>query len=280
MQKGLKLNRQMRALAIALGGAAVTSVLAMLIPTSIWEGITGSTGISELVPATAAPLGDTARAVIAFLFGAMAFISLAALLLRRPAEMPFTKSVKPTEPVQTTAEDDTSFVTKMRGRLNDFMESRRAGPIVTELSDLPKLRSSDAHPDAPPRRPISAHTDFAEVSPQPVAPMVEAKVEAPVTVDAIDVVSVASMLDRLETAVADREARLAKLEALAKAEITKPVVEPKLVEPVEAEILPPTPRAALLEAVPTVPKPQKTDEMDAALRSALETLHRMNARTR
>jgi hypothetical protein len=110
--------------------------------------------------------------------------------------------------------------------------------------------------------------------------MVEAKVEAPVTVDAIDVVSVASMLDRLETAVADREARLAKLEALAKAEITKPVVEPKLVEPVEAEILPPTPRAALLEAVPTVPKPQKTDEMDAALRSALETLHRMNARTR
>jgi hypothetical protein len=287
MQKGLKLNGQMRALAIALGGAVVTSVIAMLVPTGIWEAITGSTGISELIPATAAPLGDTARAMIAFAFGALAFAVLAALLLRRPVAAPFTRSAEMAPVANTVVEDDTSFVAKMRGRLNDFVESRRAGPVVTELSDLPKLRAGDAHPDAPPRRPISAHTDFAELTPPPPIAAVEEDVVAasPATVDPL---TVASMVDRLETAVAEREERLAKLEALARTEIAKPVVavvEPAEIEQVqaeqvEAEILQPAPRATLLEAVPSEPKPPKPDEMDAALRSALETLHRMNVRTR
>jgi hypothetical protein len=280
MQKGLKLNGQLRGLAIALGGAVATSVIAMLVPTGVWEAITGSTGISEIVPATGAPLGDTARAMIAFIFGALAFAILSALLLRRPVAAPFTKSIKPTNATAAEAVEDTSFVAKMRGRLADFVESRRAGPIVTELSDLPKLRAGDAHPDAPPRRPISAHTDFAEIAPPPLPlpAMVEDKVVEDVA--AIDTVTVANMVDRLEAAVAEREERLAKLEALTKIEIAKPTVETVEVEQVKAEILQPAPRAAFLEAVPSEPKPAKPDEMDAALRSALETLHRMNVRTR
>jgi hypothetical protein len=295
MQKGLKLDGQLRALAIALGGAVVMSVVAMLVPVGLWETITGSTGISELVPATAAPLGDTARAMIAFLFGAGTFAVLALLLLRRPVEAKPLHRVKPVvdnaEVVEPQAEGE-SFVAKMRGRISDFVESRRNGVVITELSDLPKLRAGDAHPDAPPRRPISAHRDFALVEEEPATPIVEEPlVETPAepmvaeepVVAAVDAPTVSMMVDRLEGAVVQRQAELARLEALARSEIEKP--EPEKPEPVaervEAEIMPAAPSPPVLEAVSSEPaKAARPDEMDAALRSALETLHRMNARTR
>jgi hypothetical protein len=274
MQKGLKLDGQMRALAIALGGAIVMSVVAMLVPVGVWEAITGSTGISELIPATGAPLGDTARAMIAFLFGACTFAVLALLLLRKPAQAaPEKPTVDIAEPVMPESESG-SFVAKMRGRINDFVESRRNGVVVTELSDLPKLRAGDAHPDAPPRRPISAHADFAPVVPEAVIEEAVAGAVAEVAVPSADAEAVSHMVDRLEAAVAQRQDQLAKLEALAQSEIAKPEVA---VEKVEAEIVEPAPR---LEAVPSAPTKSGPDEMDAALRSALETLHRMNARTR
>jgi hypothetical protein len=274
MQKGLKLDGQMRALAMALGGAIVMSVIAMLVPVGVWEAITGSTGISELIPATGAPLGDTARAMIAFLFGAGTFAVLALLLLRKPSEAaPVKPKVEIAEPAAVEEEDE-SFVAKMRGRISEFVESRRSGPVVTELSDLPKLRAGDAHPDAPPRRPISANTDFAPVVAKPVVVVAEDPIAA-VAATVTDAEAVSSMVDRLEAAVAQRQDQLAKLEALAKTEIAKPEIK---VEQVEAEIVEPAPR---LEAVPSEPlKSSSPDEMDAALRSALETLHRMNARTR
>lgn len=274
MQKGLKLDGQMRALAMALGGAIVMSVIAMLVPVGVWEAITGSTGISELIPATGAPLGDTARAMIAFLFGAGTFAVLALLLLRKPSEAaPVKPKVEVAEPA-AVGEAEESFVAKMRGRISEFVESRRSGPVVTELSDLPKLRAGDAHPDAPPRRPISANTDFAPVVAEPIEAVVEEPVAA-VAAPVAEAEAVSSMLDRLEAAVAQRQDQLAKLEVLAQAEIAKPEIE---VEQVEAEIVESAPR---LEAVPSEPaKASGPDEMDAALRSALETLHRMNARTR
>jgi hypothetical protein len=300
MRKGLKLDGQLRALAIALGGAVVMSVVAMLVPVGLWETITGSTGISELVPATAAPLGDTARAMIAFLFGAGTFAVLALLLLRRPAQVPAQATAKaPAKPAAENAEavapqaEGETFVAKMRGRISDFVESRRNGVVITELSDLPKLRPGDAHPDAPPRRPISAHRDFALVEEEPATPIVEEPLvetpaepmvaEEPVVAAVIAPQTVSMMVDRLEGAVVQRQAELARLEALARSEIEKP--EPGKPEPVaervEAEIMPAAPSPPVLEAVPSEPaKAARPDEMDAALRSALETLHRMNARTR
>jgi hypothetical protein len=291
MQQGLKLNGQMRALAIALGGAIVTSVIAMFVPTGVWEAITGSTGISELVPATAAPLGDTARAMIAFLFGATAFAVIAAILLRKPVRVssakPAAAKAKPVEANVADIEaeaDEQSFIERMRGRIADFAASRRGDNVVTELSDLPKLRAGDAHPDAPPRRPISAHRDFADIAPQ-LENQPEVQVEEPVAAVAtaanVEDGAIAAMVDRLETAVALREEQLAKLEAIATTEAAKPqaaIAEPEIVA---AEILEPAPRPVVLEAVPSGPaKTSGGDEMDAALRSALETLHRMNARTR
>lgn len=278
MQKGLKLTGTMRAVAIAIGAAIVTSVIAMLVPVGIWETITGSTGISELVPATGAPLGDTARAMIAFLSGLLAFAVTAVAILRKPAGGMTASQVASLAKAEKPVEGGASFVERMKGRIAEFAEKRRVGNIVTELSDLPKLRSGDAHPDAPPRRPISANTDFAIGVPEPeveaVEPVAEEAVPAVVSEPApVETAEVASMVERLEAAVSARQEQLAKLEALVQAQATKAEIVP---ERVEAEIVSePTPR---LEAVPTAPK--APDEMDAALRSALETLHRMTARTR
>ena len=71
MQSKLKLDHQTQAVAMATGGAAIAAIAAMFVPTGIWETLTGSTGVSEMIPATAAPLGDTARALISFAFGAL-----------------------------------------------------------------------------------------------------------------------------------------------------------------------------------------------------------------
>ena len=275
MQKGLKIDGTMRALVIALGGAILTSVIAMFIPVSVFESITGATGFSELVPATGAPLGDTARALIAFGFGALAFAALAVFLLRRPS---VAKAATATD-----VSDGPSFMDKMRAKLSEITTGRNNPDAVTELSDLPKLRAGDAHPDAPPRRPISAHRDFGEVVvesvvEEPVIVPVEEVVEIPVAERPANPATVTNMVDRLELAVAQRQDQIAKLEALASVEIAKPELAVAEVEP--AIVVEP-PRQTILEAVPSEPATELVeDDMDAALRSALETLHRMNVRTR
>ena len=321
MQKGIKIDGTMRALAIALGGAILTSVVAMLIPVSIFESITGATGFSELVPATGAPLGDTARALIAFGFGALGFVALAVFLLRRPSAAK--------APTAKADIEGPSFMDKMRAKLSEITTGGNKSDAVTELSDLPKLRAGDTHPDAPPRRPISAHRDFGEVDTgiPAVAESVIAIAEEPVVeelavapVEAVveqqaaeptptNAATVTNMVDRLEWAVAERQEQIAKLEALASAEISKPElplqavaveVAPEPEQQPESESKPdiitqgtrqsilsqpnftqPISAQPVLEVVPSEPVTELVeDDMDAALRSALETLHRMNARTR
>ena len=331
MQKGLKIDGTMRALAIALGGAVVTSVIAMFIPVSMFESITGATGFSELVPATGAPLGDTARALIAFGFGAIAFAVVAIYLLRQPAK---GSGARPASQPATMAAPDAngggSWIDKAKATIADFVESRRNLDAVKELSDLPKLRAGDAHPDAPPRRPISAHRDFGEINPSaPVIDIsamtvaaervtqglgvdpVEDKVDLPVAEPVLgnaaepvfDSATVTDMVGRLEWAVTERQSQIAKLEALASAEMSKPRLPAEKAATTEVEVLTerePEPKLEVIipgtrqsifgqpnlvqpifEVVPSEPATELVeDDMDAALRSALETLQRMNARTR
>lgn len=80
---------QTAALGIAMAGAALAAVTTMFVPVSLLEGVAESLGLSELIPAAGAPLGDTARAFIAFAIGAMTLGALSYLLLR--AHMPWNK---------------------------------------------------------------------------------------------------------------------------------------------------------------------------------------------
>jgi hypothetical protein len=359
MQSKLKLDHQTQAVAMATGGAAIAAIAAMFVPTGIWETLTGSTGVSEMIPATAAPLGDTARALIAFAFGALTFAILAVMLLRKSRAPKHSVIAQPeieadieagleTETTWIESESEaaladvdeeetekSSLLLRLRDRISAFAAARRGAGEITDLEDLPKLRSGDAHPDAPPRRPLLATRDLVEpdetevlpvesisaiagdleavVSDEPVEAVLETEatfeikteVEDNIVVSAIaeeiptsagaepveadaSLGSLAGMVSRLETALAERDAKLARLEVLVASRPVsnvQPIREAMVVEVeperVEAEPMPVAPRA-MLESVDPEPAPIKgeSEELDAALRSALETLHRMNARTR
>jgi hypothetical protein len=300
MQLDVKLDHQTKAMVMAVGGAAIASVAAMLLPVGLWETLTGSTGISEMIPATAAPLGDTARAMIAFSVGALTFAVLALMLLRRKDTVKVAPA-RAQEPVYYQIEDEPegdeepapSLIARLKERASGFIEARRGAAEISGLEDLPKLRSGDAHPDAPPRRPLLATRDLADPEPEVLVqpaeePIVEAEEPAAEVEMAVETVvpqdipaeissaSLAEMVDRLETALAERDQKLSQLESLIGEEAAAKV--PQLRE-VASEPAPAAKPASVLEAVAPSASTE-AEEMDAALRSALETLHRMNARTR
>jgi hypothetical protein len=309
-------NNQIRALAMAMGGAIVAAVATMFIPASVLEGITGSTGLSELVPATAAPLGDTARAIFAFGAGAFTLAILAFILLRQESPPAKAAIVDPYAP--PPLEDE---ALSLKDRLSRVKFPQFAMPKmpwvkgeddITDLADLPKLKNGDIHPDAPPRRPLSATQDLpvldlaeiaigepilvegavevadaAIVANRPLvedSPVVIAEAEAPVAVITQDAQpTLAEMVAQLESAVAERQKQLAELEGVAaKLAAERPAmpVETPVVQSVEiisdadVTIEPARSERPPLEAVPA--SPVKDDDMDSALAAALATLHRMN----
>ncbi|MBK6708262.1 MAG: hypothetical protein IPG54_12575 [Sphingomonadales bacterium] len=350
MQSKLKLDHQTKAVAMATGGAAIAAIFAMFVPTGIWETLTGSTGVSEMIPATAAPLGDTARALISFLFGALTFAILTVLLLRK-AVAPVRTAIAQPEPETVWIEPETveadvveagadaeaaesvSLLSRLRSRIAAFAEARRGAGDITDLEDLPKLRSGDAHPDAPPRRPFSANRDLAEPEvveapaetvveqvevdaewAEPVAAEIEEVAEAieiipanegpaeaiveaeaiesvpaetPVDAPVTEIASLDDMVSRFESALAERDAQLAHIESVASAlqasnvQPIRPDIEaPTAIEAVPVEQAPLRAVEAAASEPEDVPQKPESEELDAALRSALETLHRMNARTR
>lgn len=158
-------NDQVKAFIMAISGAAIAAVATMLVPVSVIEGITGATGLSELVPAAAAPLGDTARALIAFAAGALTLATLGYLLLRQDS----VAVARPVESVPASQwagdEEKMSFKERLASiRLPEALLPKmpwtKNEDDITELADLPKLRNGDSHPDAPARRPLVASLDL------------------------------------------------------------------------------------------------------------------------
>lgn len=302
-------NSQLRAIGVAVIGAAVAAAATMFVPTVILEGITGSTGLSELVPATAAPLGDTARALIAFGTGALV-LAILAVLLSRQSGLP---THQPVTVIFVDEDEDDMQAASLVDRIKKMPIPKIAFPKmpwvkgendITDLADLPRLRNGDAHPDAPARRPLLATTDLPELDLAGVASVVEIEPSAsvepvpefapsheiphifepapvvaePVVTKAIAIEAdhqptLAEMVAQLETAVAQRQLQLDALEAAAhKIDAEAPVVDVSIVEEPRETVVAERPP---LEAVPSAPV--KDDPMDAALSAALETLQRMNA---
>lgn len=124
-------------------GAGVIGVLSAalfaLVPSDLLESMVVDSGIAAVLPVAAPPLGVTARLVLVVLCGGgvalAAWLALSALFGRR------------------------AVVLRWRRRQR------------TAAGDAPVLRRTDAHPDAPPRRPLFANTDlgtpFLEVRARP-----------------------------------------------------------------------------------------------------------------
>jgi hypothetical protein len=309
-------NRQMRSLGLALLASILAAVATMFIPVSVLEMITGASGLSELVPATAAPLGDTARALIAFGTGALVLALMSMLVLRR-TNGGSPREAQPTAVVNEDQSGEPTFVASLMARLAKLrlpaMPWEKGDSDITDLSDLPKLRSGDIHPDAPARRPLLAThdlpvLDLTELEVQPVAvvlsagePIIKAK-PAPFptqvphtnsnaeskTVD--PQLTLSEMVAQLEASVALRQQQLADLEIVASNLAASKIVESyptvetvvgtQSTSPSEVETSTETVRAEWppLEAVPA--SPARQDDMDDALAAALATLHRMNGTNR
>ena len=308
-------SNQMKAITMAMAGAIVAAVAAMFVPAAMLEGFTGATGLSELLPAAAAPLGDTARAMIAFGAGAFTLAVLAAILLRQG-------SVANAAEAAPTALDDDMQGQTFKDRLARIalpkMPWSKGEDDITELADLPKLRNGDSHPDAPARRPLSAHQDLpvidlAEVAvdmerpedvvvidaaeampvtilqdetveasaPEMPAPEVPPSISAQPITQADAQPTLAEMVAQLEAAVAERQRQLAELEAVAAGLAAPPALAAETPSEIaEAQEIAPEPLRAERPPLEAVPASVKDDDMDSALAAALATLHRMNGTSR
>lgn len=288
-------DNQMRALTIAMASAVTAAVATMFVPIGILEGLTGSTGLSEIMGSAKAPLGDAARALFAFGAGAITLAVLVCILLRRDRPVAADTNELSDDEVSSPVR---AFFSKINMPKMPWVKDEND---ITELSDLPKLKNGDAHPDAPPRRPLTAH-ELSTVDPledmetQQIAGIaansapevikaealviVEPEQPAPVAPESLQP-SLAEMVAQLEAAVAERTKQLVELELVA-AQLGAGGIA-RTVEPVDdallsVETLPASSAHPRLEAVPA--DPAKDEDMDSALAAALATLHRMNSGTR
>ncbi len=166
-------NERTKAIGLAIGASILAAVATMFVPTAMLEAMTGATGLSELVPATAAPLGDKARALIAFAAGAVTMaVSMGFLIRKNGASDNESESMANADKASAndaTSNDNTPLFSQIRQRIGSWKALKmpwarsEASNDVYELTDLPKLRSQDAHPDMPRRRPISATNDFGSI---------------------------------------------------------------------------------------------------------------------
>jgi hypothetical protein len=171
-------NEQMKPIIMAIGAAAAAAIAAMLVPVGIIESITGATGLSELIPATAAPLGAKARAIIAFFAGVVTMMLAMGYLMRRSPDAQMQANQSELHNMQSTAkkieveDGNVSLFTKLQSRLSNIKTggiklpampwAKKNDNDILDLADLPNLRVQDSHPDAPSRRPISALSDLAD----------------------------------------------------------------------------------------------------------------------
>jgi hypothetical protein len=158
--------------ALALAFAAFT------IPDALLGRAVEATGLPTILTAAQPPLGTTARVLLA-VSGALAAFVLAFALLR----------------------------------WLDGFAGRPPVPVSVDVapeSDAPRIHRADAHPDAPPRRPISAARDLGEPAPpsRPAVPAFEEVAAASVVRAPPSTAPSASLTDlmvRLERGLAKRE---------------------------------------------------------------------------
>ena len=286
--RSIRPNGQTAALAMAVAGAALVAVTTMFVPVSLLEGVARSSGLSDLIPAAGGPLGDAARAFVAFATGAMTLAVLSYLLLRGEGTL-----VRPTANdvgmCDAAAQQDGDMAETLRGH----MAWNEGADDIRELGNLPTLRIGDVHPDAPARRLLVASQDLPPlelseeylVEPQPPQEAEQRVEAAPESAEAQP--SIAEMVAQLEAAVAFRRQKLAELEAVAadlsadttngdepSAASSKPValaVTEYDAAVAEFRQMP----GPVLEAVPS--EAVQDDDIDSALAAALAALHRIHA---
>lgn len=123
----------------ALGAAGMSRV-----PMTVLEWAIASSGFSEILPVLAPPLGDTARLSLC---GAAALLAMACVAALLPSP-------------STSSHEKKTTMASVFSRLAHFARGGNA-PVAGTDNPL-RLRRADAHPDAPPRAPLSVVRDLGE----------------------------------------------------------------------------------------------------------------------
>ncbi len=160
--------------AVAIAGGVAAALVIATLPHVYLENIVGATGLSEIIPAAAPPLGNTARGLIAVVAGMISASALYLFLSQKikthegGSDMGLAiRKNSTTESMDVEHEGISRFaVPKLNlsvKSLTKFLKKPKKSPgQVTELKDLPDIRSADRHPDAPARQPIFASSDLGE----------------------------------------------------------------------------------------------------------------------
>lgn len=284
------LARRRRVVGPALLCGLVVAAVLLATPVGFLETLVASSGLSEVLPAAAPPLGLKARLLLAAFGGLMAAgVTWAGPDQHRPAK-------RKQQDRRRRGVAGVKIMGFALSKLGWLSRSRGAG---TSRGSRPALRRADAHPDAPARTPIFASRDFGgldifpRVTPARLGEANAAEPEQPPVVRA---------LPRMAASPECDEAIDAEFE-----EVIEPTVAPPADPAPEAPVPPPAPlsiaelterlerglarrvrepRAAspVLADMPVeAPVPVRDhvdDQADQALRAALSTLRAMADRTR
>ncbi len=146
------LRRQGRDWTIAALGGVGAALVILSTPVGLVEMLVASSGVTEVVPSAAPPLGLTARLLVAAFAALMTMGTIAALRRDQPAARPGYY-----ERGRKTGVQGAWKMAFALSKLTALARSRRGSPVLREV---PVLRRADAHPDAPAREPIYASRDF------------------------------------------------------------------------------------------------------------------------
>ncbi|PHR13607.1 MAG: hypothetical protein COA41_18120 [Sphingopyxis sp.] len=158
--------------AVALAGGIAAALVIATLPHVYLENIVGATGLSEIIPAAAPPLGNTARALIAVVAGLVSASALFLFLNHKTKSheggSDMSLAIRKNVATESTDQENESRSRRALPKLNLSAKSltkflkkpKKSSGQVTELKDLPDIRRADRHPDAPARQPIFAASDL------------------------------------------------------------------------------------------------------------------------
>ncbi len=175
-QNMMRFKDPIMATAAGVGAALVIVTL----PHVYLETAIGATGLSEMVPAAAPPLGNTARGLIAIMAGLVSASAIYYFLNRKGSSdmgVALREQINAASPIELDLEEeakakksrfslpklDTKSLTKF------LKKPKKDKARVMDLADLPQLRKVDSEPQTPERPPI-----FEEPAPAISPPLAEA----------------------------------------------------------------------------------------------------------
>ncbi len=263
-----------------VGGIAAALVVATL-PHVYLESIVGATGIAEIVPAAAPPLGNTARGLIAIAAGLVATSAIFVYLNRKGSSdmgLAIRRNLTPepeVEGVEDTSRPASSKKPFSVKSLTKFLKKPKKDK-VTDLADLPERRKSDEHPDAPARPPLFAASDLGTPIADQIKPF-EKPSDLPSAPESSAELQPRTAPAPLAEETAPPEPQVARTSFVAdrSLQVPEPVEPPvETPEPVveERDEIPPAVQAIVEEDLSSLSIAQLADRLEAGL-AQLKALH-------